>query len=356
MEVTFKISELKKGTNAYRILELIAISGELPVHLLHRLPYSYDYARAIIGKLKKDGFIRPYSNDKLRGYRLTVKAKRLLLKNDPQKFSFYLAGNTDTNIIRSEYSRRIRLHRLAESYVLMLNADVSVFHDHKDRIPFFHSSREIKENYRETLKIKGSRMMGVLETDDDTFVVYNIGTSFPKWNYQSELRVKVYVRNDRHKTPTGIIISHGFDQFIRVFKTADSGERCFFLLDNSYEHFYYLTQSRYGEVLIRMLCDRYKLSALNSILSQGYMPADKSCSIENDAMDTGGNPVLFGYLMDIPRINRFLTALNLRCKCGTVICFDFQKKAFEQICGERVEVKAISFDKFNRRFFECEEK
>jgi len=60
--------------------------------------------------------------------------------------------------------------------------------------------------------------------------------------------------------------------------------------------------------------------------------------------------------MDIPRISRFLTALNMHGKHGTIICFDFQQNVIEHICGNCVKVQAISFDKFKRRFFECEEK
>lgn len=351
----FKIYESKKGTNPYRLLELIAICGEFPTTLLHRLPYSYDYARAIIGKLKKENFIRAHSSDKLKGYRLTVKAKKLLLENDPQKFSFYLTGNAETNIIRSEITRRIRLHRLAECHVLMQNTGVSVFGE-KEIIPAFHSSRKIKEDFKDTLKIKGSRMMGVLETHDDIFTVYNIGNSYPKWNYQSELRAKVYIRNRWCAPPTGLIISHSFDQFTKVFKTASSNERCFFLLDNTYAHFYYLTHSRYGEVLIRLLCDTDKTELLNKTLMQGYFPKIKEYPIVHDAMDEDDNPVLFGYFMDIPKINRFLTALNMHGRYGTVICFDFQKDTLENICGDNIKVQAISFEKFERSFFKCEEK
>ncbi len=353
--MSFNIYQPKKGTNPYRLLELIAICGELPTSLLHRLPYSYDYARAIIGKLKKEGFVRTYSSDKLKGYRLNAKAKKLLLESDPPKFSFYLSGNAETNIIRSELTRRIRLHRLSECYVLMLNAGVSVFGDEENN-SVFHSSRKIKEDFRETLKIKGSRMMGVLETSSDIFTVYNIGSSYPKWNYQSELRAKIYIRSKWHRQPVGIIISHCFDRFIKVFETADGNERCFFLLDNTYEHFYYLTQNTHGEVLIRLLCNTNKTEILNQTLMQGYTPAIDNYHIIHDALDENNEPVLFGYFMDIPRISRFLTALNMHGKHGTIICFDFQQNVIEHICGKCVKVKAISFDKFKRRFFECEEK
>lgn len=59
----------------------------------------------------------PLSSHHLRGYRLGVRAKRLLLQQEPERFAFYLSGCSDTNAIKSEVPRRIRLHRIAQTYV-----------------------------------------------------------------------------------------------------------------------------------------------------------------------------------------------------------------------------------------------
>ena len=63
--------------------------------------------------LKKSGLLRTYYRDKLRGYRLGVRAKNRLLDNWPERFAPYLTGDTDTNRLKSEIGRRLRLHRLA---------------------------------------------------------------------------------------------------------------------------------------------------------------------------------------------------------------------------------------------------
>ena len=47
------------------------------------------------------------------------------------------------------------------------------------------------------------------------------------------------------------------------------------------------------------------------MLMQGLSPKDAGLPIEHDALDGDGSPVLFGYFLDIPRINRFHTALQL---------------------------------------------
>lgn len=119
---------------AYRLLSLTAISGEFPTDQLNRLPGSPYYLESVVTALKKDGLLRTYYRDKLRGYRLGPRAKATLLKSRPDRFASYLTGDTDTNRLKCEIDRRLRLHRLAETYVTMDNAGVCVYRDEKPAI------------------------------------------------------------------------------------------------------------------------------------------------------------------------------------------------------------------------------
>ena len=65
-----------------------------------------------------------------------------------------------------------------------------------------------------------------------------------------------------------------------------------------------------------------------------------------------GEPVLLSFFCDLPRIKRFDTALQLQNKCGTLICFDFQREALERYCSGRVKFQTIDFEKWERSFFE----
>ena len=82
---------------AYKLLSLTAISGEFPTDQLNRLPGSPYYLESVITALKKDGLLRTYYRDKLRGYRLGPRAKATLLESRPDRFASYLTGDTDTN-------------------------------------------------------------------------------------------------------------------------------------------------------------------------------------------------------------------------------------------------------------------
>ena len=365
----------KKGlpgqeTLAYRLLALTAVCGEFPARLLGRIPGSMSYKNTVIWRLKKDGLLRTYYQDRLRGYRLGRKAKRLLLEENPERYGFHLTGKGDTNMLKSEIQRRLRLHRIAESCITMDNAGVAVFRDEKPHVfgegeaqvpapvhAAFYSSREVKELGIEAVKIRSSRMTGVLAAGSGIFIVYNGGPCGSKWDYRSEQRVQTFFRVVLcgRRLPvmqvSGLLFGDGLEPFRRILAEGDSQMRCFFLLDGNYEHFYYLTNDRRGEVLLRLLCDAGRRMQLDRILMQGLREGDGGLTLENDALDGDGNPVLFGYFLDIPRISRFCTALELQERRGAIVCFDFQKEALERVCGGRVELSAISFEKFERRFF-----
>lgn len=352
---------------------MTAVCGEFPADLLPRLPGSTSYKETIIWSLKKNRLLRTYYRDKLRGYRLGPRAKAFLLAAQPERFSFYLTGNADTNMLKSEITRRLRLHRIAETYVLMQNAGVAIFRDEKpavfspDGSPIsrlelsaFYNSREIKELGIETVKIRGSRMMGVLLAPSGVFLTYNSG-AYTKWDYRAEQRAqallqmvicqqRLSLQYTRHRT-AGLLLGDGMEPFIEILSTADSNARCFFLLDGNYEHFYYLTNDYRGEVILKLLCDPDKTAALNRILSQGLHAREPGWPVENDAIGADGNPVLFGYFLDIPRINRFLTALQLHNRSGTLICFDFQAEPLRRHCDGLATLQTISFEKFEGRFF-----
>ena len=72
-------------TTACHFLSLTAIAGESSPLLLSHLGISQSYGAKLITGLKKEGYIKTHYKNKLRGYRLTVKGKRLLLSGNPER-------------------------------------------------------------------------------------------------------------------------------------------------------------------------------------------------------------------------------------------------------------------------------
>ena len=361
-------------TLPYHLLALTAISGEFPADQLKRLRGSDYYKESVITALKKDGYLRTYYRDKLRGYRLGVKAKATLLSESPDLFTFYLTGETDTNRLKSEVNRRLRLHRIAQAYVTMENVGAAVFRNEKPDIfspegspvgeieaPAFYNSREIKEVGIDFTKIRSSRSVGVLLAPAGIFVTYNCGPGLMKWRYKSELRMKTLMwtvlcqqrlaSQFRPVDVSGLVLGDGMEPAYQML-TSNGGKRhdCF-MLDGCYDHFFYITNDCQGEILLRLLCDTEKKEELHRILSLDLTERRANWRIENDAIDKNGDPVLFAYSCDMPRIARYNTALELQGRNGTLICFDYQRNVLERYCGSRIRFQTIGFDKFERRFF-----
>ena len=79
-----------KQTRAYELLELAAVFGEFPSELLTRLSGGASYKETIVTTLKRQGLIKTYYKDGRRGLRPTITAKRLLIADNPDRFSFFM--------------------------------------------------------------------------------------------------------------------------------------------------------------------------------------------------------------------------------------------------------------------------
>lgn len=364
----------RHDTQPYLLLELIAITGDFPADLLYRLPGGTSYKEAVVKVLKREHLIRTFYRDRLRTYRLTAQAKKLLLAEQPERFSFYLTGNADTNLLKGEITRRLRLYQIATVYLNMKSAGVHIFRDDKPEVfspdgcpvsslgePAFYSSREIKDMGLEATKIRGSRMTGVLLAQSRCYVVYNSGGTVMKWENRSELRVKALMQMElcqrrlsrQYRTGSiyALLFGDNMELAQQILTANNKSRQHYFVLDGNYEHFFYLTNDYHGEILLRLLCCPDKTAELDRILMQGFREREPTWHIENDAMDSDGEPVLFGYFFDLPRIVRFRTALELQGKSGTVICFDFQSETLHRFFGSLVRYQTIDFTKFERRFF-----
>lgn len=364
----------RHDTQPYQLLELIALSGDFPADLLSRLPGGSTYKESVVKALKKEGLIRTFYRDHLRTYRLTARSKAQLIAEQPRRFSFYLEGNSDTNLLKGEITRRLRLYQLAVVHVNMKLAGVQIFRDIKPEVfsptgspvsyvgePAFYSSREVKDIGLEATKIRGSRMAGVLLAPSGVFPVYNNGSSMARWENRSELRVKALLQMElcqrrlhfqyQMNDVKAVLFGDSMELAYEVFVSGKEKKQNYFIFDGNYEHFYYLTNDYYGEVLLRLLCNPSMTAELDRVLGQGLGERIPNWHIENDAMDQNGEPVLYGYFFDLPRIARFNAALGLQGKSGTLVCFDFQCDVLRRYCNLAVRFQTIDFTKFNRRFF-----
>ena len=359
------------------LLMLVALSGEFPTALTHRLPASKSYADFAVKGLKRDSLLRTYYHNGLRGLRLTSRAKKLLSAEYPDRFASLFTGDPATNTPKYTLVHRLRLHRMAEVLVTMLNAGVTVLPWEKPVVfsptpltdapyidrPTYYSSREVKNLGLMSNKIRGSRAAGVLLTDGGIFVVYNTGGSEMKWRHKAEMRLKSLLEIELclHRLPdqfsdaeqSAIMFGADMSRLLPLMGVGTVNRQSCFLSGESFPCFHYLTSDHYGEVILQLICDPEKKQSLDTILTEDLSPAHPGLFMENDAMD-GDDPVLFGYTCDMPRIKRFDNALHLHDKKGTLYCFDFQEDALRELCGPNVSIQAIDFDAYEANVFHAD--
>lgn len=361
-------------TMACRLLALTAISGELPANLLPKIPGGERYKELTVLSLKEKGLLHTYYRDHLRGYRLGRQAKALLLAQQPGRFSFFLTGSRDTNLLKSEAVRRLRLHHIAAMTVLAQNAGVRVFRDgkpdlfapdgfdpahfSKTDLPLFYTSREVKAVGPDAIKIRGSRMTGVLLAFSGIYLTYHGGHAPPKWEAWAEEKAKTLMQillcRERlagfYRTGDirALLVCEGMEPLAEILSSADTPERCFYLLDDNHSQFIYLTNDLAGEKLLRLLCSPDKQAGIDRLLRAELRPPIPKAAIEHDALDAQGRPVLFAYLPNIPRLGRFLEALKVFDRPGCIACFDFQARTLQGRLGPGVSFLPISLEKAER--------
>lgn len=349
-------------------LEITAISGEYPADNIHRIFSSSSYAKKKISALTTDKLIKAVNKGGIKGYRLTIGGKRRLMTDNPARFAGYLDGGVDTNKLRADHTRRLRLHSIAQTHTIMHNAGVEIFQDNKPKlfnkppsVPCFYSSREQKSHNDNSGAIRGSRAIGTLLTPTQVYAVYNTGHAHANWREKVEQRYKAEVRgticrgspSEQYisKEVSGIMIGQTLEALEQYWVKGNKNGAGLSFLMNTYHPFYYITNDIYGEKQLELLCDDKKIIELKNALSKGLQPSDGKYPIEHDAFDEDGKPVLFCCMLNIPRLFRFHNGLSLQGKTGKIIAFDFQQEVLMRYMGDRVEFINISFEKFTTRFF-----
>ena len=368
------------STAAYRLLSLTALSGECSPDILSRLGIGPSYGEKLVTKLKDEGLLKTHYKDRLRGYRLACGGKKLLLAQDPERFSFYLSGNTETNHPRSGYPRRLRLQQASHIYAMLLNAGITFFRDEKPLIfreepqagesvrmprPIFYHSREVKELGTEAVKIGNSRIMGILFAPGCIYALFHTGTAPIKWEYQTELRVKTFLSHHVSRgilsrgniepcyhpdTPIRLLfIGSGMDTALKLMESTGGFQKSYFCLDSSFDYFHYVPDDAAGETTLRLLCSPALQKALRSLLLSDLQPPCPDYGLEHDAVSEG-MPVLLAFDFDMLRLSRFRTALSFHGLAGNLVCFDFQKPVLQQYFGDAAAIETIDLYKFERRF------
>ena len=348
-----------KSSQSYRLLSLVAMSGECSKEAMELLMPQESYRKKLMLQLKRDKLLKVYEKDGLVGYRLGRLGKETLLQLDKERFAFFLEDGADANMRRSKLPQRERQHRVSEVLAMMESNGVEIYRDRKNQIfgygerqidevaqAAFYLPNEVKEQEDLMRKIINSKLVGVWQTESAVWVCYNMGSQRMNWYENVERRaghlVCSIMKEKGMESKTASMILFG-DSMEQALLCLDDPKRRTYFLNSFYERVCFVPLNDDGKTLLRLLGDAEVYEELKTVLQED-LDKDAIGSIECDGIDSEGRFVLICIDMDLKRLVRFQHQMRIFGGEGDVYCFGFQKAVIKDFCGEKVMIYEVNFE------------
>jgi len=347
-----------------RFLCLTAICGELPCDLAGYAVGSSSYAASLVTRLKREGYLAVRKKDGIRGYVLKAKGKRELLEKYPDDFSLFLTGSVETNHVKSEPQKRLRLHRMGMAWVYFYRMGTRIFVTEKpDFPPSVHEVRKRMAYYGAmelkggSDKVKGSRACGVLVSDKMPFVVYHSMEQLMKWAKKTERSMRSYTER--------LFVNRGFAyqadavmiglsmKMLTVLLTSDGGiKKNLFQVDDVYEHYYFVPMKEDSLAQLTLITGEIAGQRFYDFLCQTLYRREEKEYARMAGYDETGTPIYFCYELELRSLMRIKQEMDWK-GMGKIVCLDYQVEALQNYFGKEVEVLAILPEKVMEYIREC---
>lgn len=303
--------------------------------------------------------------DGVMGYRLMNSGKKNLLQMAEDTFAFYLADGADFSMRKSGATQRLRQHRISETLAIMDKAGIRI--DRKEKPPlfeetipqaaddtqsFFYHPKEVKVQPDLTRKIISSRMTGVYLSEGAVWLCYNIGSELPMWFENVENRADALVRSMlrekglRFDEAGALLIGAGMEQAKECLGDSKTAR---YILNSPFHRYCFIPLDEKGALLLRLMDDHETFHSLHSILTEDLQPCTDNW-LKHDGYNAAGLPTLICIDCDLKRLIRFIMQLRYQGRYGEVICFDFQKEAIKEYCGEKTKISTVDWETVRRNF------
>lgn len=338
------------------LLALVAVSGELQADMAVYALGSAAYTAALITKLKKEGLLAVRSREGAKGYVLREKGKKLLMHCYPGSFDCLFHGASETNHVKSEITRRLRLHRMSMAWAFGLRMGMRIFPAEKPMFPpklcslegcVYYGAAEFKGG---SDKVKGSRACGLMVCGGQPYVVYHTMDQRMKWAKKTERSMRqfterIFWKQGQFAAAEAIMIGNGMEMLREILESDGGPKGNLFQVDDIFEHWYYFSMQEESMVQLCLLTDPGIRRSFYAFLSQSLARKSEKEYALADGYDAQESPVYFCYELELGRLMRIKQETALYRKKGKVLCLDFQAEALHDYFGEEVEILAILSEK-----------
>ncbi len=331
------------------LLVMIAISGELPADMAEVIIGSASYTAAVITRLKQEGYILARSQSGYKGYVLRAKGKRYVLSKYEGETAFFLQGAAETSHVKSETTKRLRLHRMSKVWVFFWKTGIPVFRNEKPELfgtasengrgnTAYYGSLEFKGR---TDAIKGSRACGMLLSGESGYIVYHSLSQRMRWAKKMERSIRSWaeresMKNGRFLRMDAVIMGDTME-FLNELLVSDGGMKGdLFQVDDIYEHDYYIPMDREALIQVLLLADAGKREKLFQFLCTALKQREDTEYQVSAGIDGEGKPVYFCYELDMRHLLRVKQELEWRQE-GSIFCFSYQRPVLELFFGKEAK-------------------
>lgn len=339
------------------LLVLIALSGELPADMAEVVIGSVSYTAAVLTRLKQEGYVLVRNKSGYKGYVLRAKGKRYVLSKFGEDTACFLQGAVETNHVKGEIDKRLRLHRMSKVWVFLWKTGIPIFLSEKPElfgegsksgrgITAYYGSLEFKGR---TDAIKGSRACGILLAGESGYIIYHSLSSRMRWAKKMERAVRSWAERESMKCGKlrrmdAVVMGDTID-FLEELLISDGGVKGnLFQVDDIYEHYYYVPMLAEAEIQMMLLMDNGKQERLYQFLCTALGQTENTGYQVSAGMDQKGNPVYFCYELDMRHLLRVKQELAWK-GTGSIFCFSYQRPVLESFFGKRAGYREIVSDK-----------
>jgi len=366
------VLNIRNGSYAYTLLELLSVAGEIPVSVLAVLGKTRTI-KAIVkkmqtpqkvlheGKVLMDHvrLLRISGKGELKTIRLTSKALPLLDLLGSTAREYYLEAFYGHKFPGTR-SHVLRNHRVAEALALLMTVGVEIrqyslpklqkvkIAQVVQREPTFYTSRSVKDlEGAEMNKTMFTRFVGALFAADTVYAVYNTRDATMRWSGLGEFKTFHHITDlaRMNSAVTGfdsaILIGHDAGVALRTLIDSDKTRRKEMRFDSIYHHIHYVPSSESGKNILRLLITPGWRETMQAAVFSDKMRIHGHAPIEADAT-SAGTYILCHLDCDIARLVRFRdAAVSMRGTQFEVICFPWQVAFLQGYLGKDIALKIL---------------
>ncbi len=381
---------MKQGSRLYRLISVLAVSGEYPVKSLYLLGNQRMYRKLVQEGLKPTIVRNPETCEKIslpRIFNLCGRGRNKTIRLYAGAFPIltwlgegeYYASITHGYSLPMNQSHIDRNHRVAEALAVCMDAGIEILPHHLPRLKlnshqnlitpgqsFFLTSRAIKQlggRDDESQKTNFTRMVGGLFAGNSYYAVFNTRDSVMKWSGGGEIKAQVNLENiwlanapRSQQLRSAIFFGVTPEVAMASIEATKKISRKEFRFDSIFHHAHYIPFGEYGGRLLRFFTVsgwkekilRYFFEDETRSFNRGDFEYDACIETEK------GKRYVMSFLDgDLVRLKRHKEALMLfKDVTSQIICFPFMvpfvKKYME---GMSTEIMYIDFETVEEDLF-----